>query len=232
MNGELLRELVAAQTSGRDVVLATRMSDGVQELVDAESPASRLVAGAGGAGAGAVEDALATGVPRTVETPDGAVFLCPYIRSPRLIIVGAVHIAQALVPMATIAGFQVTVLDPREGFATADRFPGAQLVKEWPDEAMGALDPDRRTGVVALTHDPKIDDPALIAALGSGAFYIGALGSRKTQAARRERLGALGFSSTALDRVHGPVGLAIGAQTPEEIAVAVLAQVIGALRGV
>ena len=231
MNSGLLRELVTAQAGGRDVVLATRLSDGAQELIDAETPSSRLVAAGGANAAGAVAEALKTGVPRTVETPDGAVFLRPYIRPPRLIIVGAVHIAQALVPMATIAGFQVTVLDPREGFATAERFPGAELVKEWPDEVMDTLRPDHRTGVVALTHDPKIDDPALIAALESDAFYIGALGSRKTQSARRERLGALGFSEESLERIHGPVGLPIGARTPEEIAVAVLAQVIGALRG-
>ena len=231
MNSGLLRELVAAQAGGRDVVLATRLPDGAQDLVDADAPSSRLVAPGDASAAGAVADVLKTGVPRIVETPDGAVFLRPYIRPPRLIVVGAVHIAQALVPMATIAGFQVTVLDPREGFATAERFPGAELVKEWPDEVMDALDPDRRTGVVALTHDPKIDDPALIAALRCDAFYIGALGSRKTQGARRERLGALGFSGESLERIHGPVGLPIGARTPEEIAVAVLAQVIGALRG-
>ena len=231
MKSELLRELVTAQAAGHDVVLATRLSDGAQELVYPERPSSRLVPPADAGAADSLADALRTGVPRTVETPGGAVFLRPYIRPPRLIIVGAVHIAQALVPMATIAGFQVTVLDPREGFATAERFPGAQLVKEWPDEVMHALGPDRRTGVVALTHDPKIDDPALIASLESDAFYIGALGSRKTQGARRERLGALGFSEESLQRIHGPVGLPIGARTPEEIAVAVLAQVIGALRG-
>ena len=231
MNSGLLRELVTAQAGGRDVVLATRLSDGAQELIDAETPSSRLVAAGDVDAVGVVAEALKTGVPRTLETPDGAVFLRPYIRPPRLIIVGAVHIAQALVPMATIAGFQVTVLDPREGFATAERFPGAELVKEWPDEVMDTLRPDHRTGVVALTHDPKIDDPALIAALESDAFYIGALGSRKTQGARRERLGALGFSEESLKRIHGPVGLPIGARTPEEIAVAVLAQVIGALRG-
>ena len=231
MNSRLLRELVAAQATGCDVVLATRLSDGAQEIIDSEAPSSRLVPPGDAGTVGVVADALRTGVPRTVETPDGAVFLRPYIRPPRLIIVGAVHIAQALVPMATIAGFQVTVLDPREGFATAERFPGAKLVKEWPDEVMGALAPDRRTGIVALTHDPKIDDPALIAGLASEAFYIGALGSRKTQWARRERLGALGFSEESLQRIHGPVGLHIGARTPEEIAVAVLAQVIGTLRG-
>ncbi len=231
MNGGLLRELVAAQATGRDVVLATRLPDGAQELAGADAASWRLMPPGDTAAAAAVADALKTGVPRTVETPDGAVFLRPYIRPPRLIIIGAVHIAQALVPMATMAGFRVTVLDPREGFATAERFPGAELVMEWPDEVMDTLGPDRRTGVVALTHDPKIDDPALIAALESGAFYIGALGSRKTQLARRERLGALGFSEESLERIHGPVGLPIGASTPEEIAVAVLAQVIGALRG-
>ena len=226
MNGDVLREVVAAQRAGRDVVVVTRLSDGAQELI-ARGAQSALP----GLDGESVAAALATGDPRTVDTPDGSVFLRPYVRAPRLIVVGAVHIAQALVPMATIAGFQVTVLDPREGFATADRFPGAALVKEWPDQVMDGLRPDDRTGVVALTHDPKIDDPALIAALKSDTFYIGALGSRKTQAARRERLGALGFDAEALERIHGPVGLPIGARTPEEIAVAVLAQAIGALRG-
>ncbi len=224
MNAKVLRELVAAQESGRDVVLATRLGDGAQELIEA--------GGGGGLGVGGevLAEVLRVGESRTVETGDGPVFLRPYIRSPHLIVVGAVHIAQALVPMAALAGFRVTVLDPREGFATADRFPGARLVREWPDRAMGGLAPDRRTAVVALTHDPKIDDPALIAALESDAFYVGALGSRKTQGARRERLGEAGFSSGDLDRIHGPVGLPIGARTPEEIAVAVLAEVIGALR--
>ena len=225
MNADVLRGVVAAQAAGRDVVLATRLSDGAQELIAAGAPVGAL-----GLDGDAVAAALRTGDPRTVDTPDGTVFLRPYIRPPRLIVVGAVHIAQALVPMAQIAGFEVTVLDPREGFATADRFPGAALVREWPDHVMDTLRPDDRTGFVALTHDPKIDDPALIAALRSGAFYIGALGSRKTQGARRERLGALGFTAADLERIHGPVGLPIGARTPEEIAVAVLAQVIGALR--
>ena len=225
MKADILRELVVAQCAGRDVVLATRLADGAQELVGFASKPVAL-----GVDGDTVTAALRPGDPRTVETEEGLVFLRPYIRSPRLIVVGAVHIAQALVPMAQIAGFEATVLDPREGFATADRFPGAALVKEWPDDVMETLRPDNRTGVVALTHDPKIDDPALIAALKSDAFYIGALGSRKTQAARRERLGALGFTAADLERIHGPVGLPIGARTPEEIAVAVLAQVIGALR--
>ena len=225
MKGEVLRGLVEAQRAGRDVVLATRLADGEQALIESGS-------GPGGLGldGDVVAEVLRIGESRTVETPQGDVFLRPYIRAPRLIVVGAVHIAQALVPMATLAGFQVTVLDPREGFATADRFPGAALIREWPDQAMAALGLDSRTALVALTHDPKIDDPALVAALESDAFYVGALGSRKTQGARRERLGAAGFSSADVDRIHGPIGLPIGARTPEEIAVAVLAQVIGALR--
>ena len=224
MNASVLREVVAAQESGRDVVLATRLGDGAQELMGA--------CGGGGIGVDGevLTEVLRVGESRTVDTRDGPVFLRPYIRPPHLIIVGAVHIAQALVPMATMAGFRVTVLDPREGFATAARFPDARLVMEWPDRAMTGLAPDGRTAVVALTHDPKIDDPALIAALESDTFYVGALGSRKTQGARRERLGAVGFSGEELDRIHGPVGLPIGARKPEEIAVAVLAEVIGALR--
>ena len=226
MKAEVLRELVEAQAAGHDVVLATRLSDGVQELVGAGEPPVRIAVADD-----AIAAALKTGDPVTVETPEGEVFLRPYTRPPRLVVVGAVHIAQALVPIAAIAGFQVTVLDPREGFATAERFPGARMVMEWPDRVMASLRLDSRTGVIALTHDPKIDDPALVAALESDAFYIGALGSRKTQAARRERLGAMGFSAETVDRIHGPVGLPIGARTPEEIAVAVMAQVIGALRG-
>ena len=225
MKASVLRGVVAAQKSGRDVVLATRPGDGAQELIEAGSSAGNL-----GVDGDVLADVLRVGESRMVETDEGPVFLRPYIRPPRLIIVGAVHIAQALVPMATVAGFQVTVLDPREGFATEDRFPGAVLVREWPDQAMAALGLDGRTAIVALTHDPKIDDPALIAALESDAFYVGALGSRKTQGARRERLGEAGFTDGDLERIHGPIGLPIGARTPEEIAVAVLAQVIGALR--
>ncbi len=225
MKAAVLRRVVEAQRAGRDVLLATCLTDGVQELIEA-GKASRLPMLDGAL----IAEVLRVGESRTLETPQGTVFLRPYIRAPRIIVVGAVHIAQALVAIATLAGFRVTVLDPREGFATAERFPGAALLRRWPDEAMTALRPDRRTAVVALTHDPKIDDPALVAALESDAFYVGALGSRKTQGARRERLGALGFTDADLDRIHGPIGLPIGARTPEEIAVAVLAEVIGALR--
>ena len=149
----------------------------------------------------------------------------------RLVIIGAVHVAAALAPMARIAGFAITIVDPRRAWATPDRFPDDALVTEWPDVALGALALDAGTAVVALTHDPKIDDPALIAALRSSAFYIGCLGSKKTHATRRERLAAEGFDVAALDRLHGPVGLDIGAKSPAEIAVSILAQIIAVQHG-
>lgn len=144
--------------------------------------------------------------------------------APRVLIVGAVHITQALAPMAALAGYDVTVIDPRGAFATADRFPGVALSNDWPDDALAALQPDFRTAIVTLTHDPKLDDPALIAALRSDAFYIGALGSKKTHASRLERLRAAGFGDRDLARIHGPAGLAIGAKSPAEIAISVLAE--------
>ena len=222
----MLRELVAVQRAGVDVVLATRIEDGAQALVRAEAARGLL-----GVAPEVVAAAVRSGQPRTVETSRGAVFVRPYLTPPRLIVVGAVHIAQALAPMAAMAGFRVTVIDPREGFAAASRFPQATLLRKWPDDAMAALGLDARTGVAALTHDPRIDDPALAAALNSPAFYVGALGSRKTQAARRSRLREAGFGAAELARIRGPIGLPIGAATPEEIAVAVLAEAISALRG-
>jgi xanthine dehydrogenase accessory factor len=140
-------------------------------------------------------------------------------------VVGAVHIAQPLARMAVLSGYDVTVVDPRGSFATAERFPGVTLMGEWPDDAMAALKPDKRTAVVTLTHDPKLDDPALAVALKSDAFYVGSLGSRKTHAARCERLTAQGFDGKDLARIHGPVGLNIGAVSPAEIAVSILGQV-------
>lgn len=144
--------------------------------------------------------------------------------APRVLIVGAVHITQGLAPMAALAGYDVTVIDPRRAFATDQRFPGIALSTDWPDEALAALKPDFRTAIVTLTHDPKLDDPALIAALRSDCFYIGALGSRKTHGSRLDRLRAAGFDAASLARIHGPAGLAIGAKTPAEIAVSVLAE--------
>ncbi len=144
----------------------------------------------------------------------------------RMIIVGAVHISQPLVAMAREAGFDVTVIDPRGAFATVERFPDVTLMDDWPDDAMGALKLDTRTAVVTLTHDPKIDDPALAAAMHSSAFYIGALGSRKTHASRLIRLRDRGFDSRKLDRIHGPIGLNLGGRAPAEIAVSILAEVL------
>jgi xanthine dehydrogenase accessory factor len=147
-----------------------------------------------------------------------------------LVIVGAVHIAQPLSRMAAIAGYGVTIIDPRTAFATNDRFPGLTLFTDWPDEAMAKIKLGRRSAIVALTHDPKLDDPALAAALGSDAFYIGALGSKKTHAARLERLRERGFTKEQLARIHGPVGLSIGALSPAEIAISILGQMTAMLR--
>ena len=150
----------------------------------------------------------------------------------RLIVVGAVHIAQALVPMARIAGYDPVLVDPREVFATSDRFPGETILLDWPDEAVKALGLDPRTALVLLTHDPKLDDPAIAAALGADVFYIGALGSKRTHAKRVERLTEAGFSAAQIARIHGPVGLPLGAAGPAEIAVSILAQMTAVLRGV
>lgn len=148
----------------------------------------------------------------------------------RLIIVGAVHIAQALAPMAQLAGFKVTVIDPREAFVRAGRLSEVEALTDWPDEGMLKLQPDSRTAVVTLTHDPKLDDPALAAALRSDAFYIGSLGSNRTHAKRLARLTEDGFSESDLDRIHGPVGLDIKAKTPSEIAVSILGEIVATRR--
>tara|TARA_A100001388_G_scaffold196974_1_gene148722 strand:- start:1261 stop:1728 length:468 start_codon:yes stop_codon:yes gene_type:complete len=148
-----------------------------------------------------------------------------------MIIVGAVHISQALIPMAQTAGFEVTVVDPRGSFATDARFPNVTLINEWPDDALEALTPDARTAIVTLTHDPKLDDPALEKALNSNAFYIGSLGSKRTHASRLDRLRASGFSAESLNRINGPIGLDLGATSPAEIAVAVLGEIIAAKHG-
>jgi xanthine dehydrogenase accessory factor len=178
----------------------------------------------------AVRDALRTDRSGTVENGGEAAFLQVFNPPLRLVIVGAVHIAQALAPMAALAGYAVTVVDPRGAFATDARFPGVELSAEWPDEALTALTPDRRTAVVTLTHDPKLDDPALDVALRSAAFYIAALGSRRTHAGRLERLAALGHAPEAMARIHGPAGLDIGAVSPAEIALSVMAQMTSVLR--
>ena len=161
---------------------------------------------------------------------DGQTFVAIHNPPLRLIVVGAVHIAQALVPMARIAGYDPMLIDPRESFASAERFPGETLVHDWPDEGVRGFGLDSRTALVLLTHDPKLDDPALEQALTSKAFYIGALGSTRTHAKRLERLTAAGYTEAQLARIHGPVGLDIGASGPAEIAVAILAEMTRVLR--
>jgi xanthine dehydrogenase accessory factor len=178
----------------------------------------------------AVRDALASDVARRVDVASGSVFVNPFNPPLRMLIVGAVHIAQELVPMAQRAGYEVTLIDPRAAFASQARFPGVQLVHKWPDAAIEAAAPDARTAIITLTHDPKLDEPALERALRSQVFYIGSLGSRRTHAKRLDRLRALGIQAAELDRIHAPVGLDIGARSPAEIAVSILAQVTQELR--
>ncbi|MGI4940650.1 MAG: XdhC family protein [Janthinobacterium lividum] len=222
MNADLLTRLQAARSEGRPAVLATRLPDGEQWLLpdDDAPPALR----------GPADDALRTDRSGTIQADGVAWFLHAYNPPLRLIVVGAVHIAQALAPMAAGLGFGVTVADPRRSFASEERFPGVAVSAEWPDEALDELRPDGRTAIVTLTHDPKLDDPALDRALKSPAFYIGALGSRRTHAARLERLRALGHGDDALARIQGPVGLDIGAITAPEIALSILAQVVAVRR--
>ncbi|MCE8524431.1 XdhC family protein [Ruegeria pomeroyi] len=162
---------------------------------------------------------------------DGRTFVAVHNPPLRLIVVGAVHIAQALVPMARIAGYDPVVIDPREAFASDARFPGETILHDWPDEAVSKLGLDARTALVLLTHDPKLDDPALEAALAADVFYIGALGSTRTHAKRVARMLEAGFTDAQIGRIHGPVGLDIGAAGPAEIAVAILAQMTAVLRG-
>jgi len=209
-----------------------RISVLVQALGDATfDPAllDRLLAARAAGEAVVLATDLATG--RTAEGAADGAFVNRYEPPYRLAIVGAVHIAQALVPMAESLGYAVSVIDPRGLFGGADRFGGVAIDPRWPDEALAEWRPDPASAVVTLTHDPKLDDPALEAALRSGAFYIGALGSRKTHAARLERLAARGFDPAALARIHGPAGLDIGAANPGEIALSVIAQLTAARRG-
>jgi xanthine dehydrogenase accessory factor len=167
---------------------------------------------------------------QSIETDKGTLFVNPFNPPLRLFVVGAVHIAQPLVRMAGEVGYEITVIDPREAFASTERFPDHTLSHDWPDEALRGFGLDQRSAVVTLSHDPKIDDPALGEALGSNSFYIGSLGSKKTHAARLERLSGEGFSKEALSRIHGPIGLSIGAKSPSEIAVSILAEITDVLR--
>jgi xanthine dehydrogenase accessory factor len=223
MTPDLLVALTAARAAKRPVVVATRLPDGAQCLLPSPDAPPELAA--------AAARALAADQTGTVKLADGSWFLHVHNPPLRLVVVGAVHIAQALVPMAAQLGLAVTVVDPRRAFATDERFPNVTISTEWPDEAMDRLAPDARTAVVTLTHDPKLDDPALDRALRGAAFYIGALGSRKTHAARLKRLRALGHEEAALARIRGPVGLPIEAVTAPEIALAILAELVAVRRG-
>jgi xanthine dehydrogenase accessory factor len=224
---ELVGRILSALAANEPVVLATDVATGAPRLLRPLQPEPDLEPALAEAARGAVERDR-SGV---IAMPGGAVFLRVFNPPVRLVIVGAVQIAQALAPMAQLAGYDVLVVDPRRAFATAERFPGIPLVSEWPEAALGRVGLDRRTAVVTLTHDPKLDDPALVAALRSEAFYVGCLGSQRTQAGRRERLAAMGFAQRDLARMHGPVGLPIGAISPGEIAVSILSQLVSALRG-
>lgn len=223
MKRAVLDAVLKARAEAAPLALATELKTGHQCALWPDGKAAGEL-DASEALKSAASEALRNNSPVTAEGPNGPIFVQPFNPPLRMYIVGAVHIAQALAPMATIAGYAVTVIDPRGSFATPERFPGVNLSTEWPDEAIGRAPPDSRTAVITLTHDPKLDDPALIAALNSDAFYIGALGSRKTHGLRQERLRAEGFDDRALARIHGPIGLALGGRSPAEIAIATLAQ--------
>jgi xanthine dehydrogenase accessory factor len=224
MKSETLKALQDARTDRRAVVLATRLSDAAEALVYPDRAEGELAGDA--TLVAAARRAMKIGRSETVDLAGQKVFLNVYVPPARLIIVGAVHIAQSLAPMASLMDFDVTVVDPRRAFATDARFPGVKVMQEWADEAFEKMGLDGSTAVVTLTHDPKLDDPALEAALRSDVFYVGALGSKRTHAKRKERLTEAGITEEQFARIHGPVGLNIGARSPAEIAVSILGQII------
>ena len=228
MKGEYLDAILAANGERRSVAIATELKSGRQLLLDRDrfdgdlelSDVQRT----------AMRDALRADRNFSLETDDGSVFVQVFSPPGRCFVIGAVHIAQPLTQMLPLIDYQPIVIDPRQSFATEARFPGLELSTEWPDEALERLKPDHRSAVVTLTHDPKLDDPALAVALRSECFYIGALGSKRTHAARSGRLKEMGFTDTDLARIHGPIGLSIGAVSPAEIAVSILGQMTQILR--
>jgi len=228
MRGGFLDRVIAAGRAARSLVLATELKTGRQSLIDGAKMEGDLALDE--AAVAAMREALRADRNRMIETPAGRVFIEVFSPPRRCFVVGAVHIAQPLVEMLSLADYRPIVIDPRESFATEARFPGLELSTEWPDEALERLKPDHRSAVVTLTHDPKLDDPALAVALRSECFYIGALGSRRTHAARCGRLKEMGFTDADLVRIHGPVGLSIGAVSPAEIAVSILGQITQVLR--
>ncbi|MCF8531560.1 MAG: XdhC family protein [Reyranella sp.] len=224
MKAETVTALQAARIERRAVVLATRLSDASETLIYPDRAEGTLAMDA--ALLAAAHRAMEIGRSETVDLGGQKIFLNVYVPPARLIIVGAVHIAQSLAPMASLMDFDVTVIDPRRAFATDSRFPGVKVMQEWADEAFEKMGLDSSTAVVTLTHDPKLDDPALEYALKSDVFYVGALGSRRTHAKRQERLTEAGISAEQFARIHGPVGLNIGAKSPAEIAVSILGQIV------
>ena len=219
LEDDVVDELIAAREAHEGVVLATWLDSAVHQLLH------RKDEDIDGALEALIEDRATL-----VESETGDLFLRPHNPRVRVIIVGAAHVTQSLVPLAVSAGYAVVVVDPRTAFASEERFPDVRLVTAWPKEALEELGLDHRTAVVTVTHDPKLDDPALLAALEADPFYIGALGSRKTHASRLERLEAEGADPEALHRIHAPVGLNIGARTTQEISVSIIAEIVQALR--
>ena len=224
MKADLLHTLNVERAARRAAVLITELGSGAQRLVKADDIA-------GDALAGELDKVLRSGKSGVLMHEGGELFLQVQVPPVRMIVLGAVHISQALAPLARLSGFDMTVVDPRTAFATPERFPDVKVLADWPDVALPQLGGlDHYTAMIAVTHDPKIDDPGLIAALKADCFYIGALGSRKTHSKRLERLQTAGFSEAQIARIHAPIGLDIGAVSPEEIAVSILAELILALR--
>jgi xanthine dehydrogenase accessory factor len=220
---DLLSALNTERAARRAAILVTEVATGAERLVKAvdvvRDPLKDVL-----------EKHLRMGKSGMAETPQGRVFLTVHVPPPRLVITGAVHISQALAPMAKLVGYDVTIVDPRTAFASIERFPDVKVIAQWPDTALPPLGIDHYTAFVALTHDPKIDDPALTYAIGRDCFYIGALGSKKTHARRIERLMAQGIAEDKLKRIHAPIGLPIGAVSPSEIAVAIIGEITARLR--
>lgn len=223
MKLDVLHDLNAERTARRAAVLITDIASGAQRLVKAAHAKNDALKDV-------LEKRLRMAKSGMEDTPQGRVFLTVYVPSPKLVITGAVHISQALAPIAQLLGYDVTIVDPRTAFASIERFPDVKVIAEWPDVALPPLAIDHYTAFVALTHDPKIDDPALEHALARDCFYIGALGSRKTHAKRVERLKQAGISEADIARIHAPIGLDIEAVSPAEIAVAIMGEITQVLR--
>ena len=218
MKLELLTSLNAERAARRPAVVVTDVNGGRARLVKAADLAKDPLRDL-------LREHLRTGKSTMVDSPEGRVFLTVYLPARRLVITGAVHISQTLAPIGKLLGYDVTIVDPRTAFASTERFPDVKVIAEWPDTALPPLGIDRYTAFVALTHDPKIDDPALLYALSHDCFYIGALGSKKTHGRRVARLKDQGVSDADIGRIHAPIGLDIGAVSPAEIAVAIMAQI-------